>query len=401
MLILFFRTSTWLFIEMLATFILVILNTIIPMLMIFSSYRNIVNFYFSSTALSTSFVNCLYLFYLVQTLRSKVLSELNCRAIYYLQTSCIVVLGRSWKNFLHLLCKFILAYTVTAMHANFVLYLFSTSSPHRHHSTRTCFQSMGHCLRRFFRRFCVCLVLLTWSLSFTATIPLLYTIDSNEKSPKPVYCPGTTDINYLDEWFDRNRLAQTVLFNFIPLLISSLLSIIALVKLLYDGFVYFYFRLRMSRCSPCRNEQIESIESCRHCFSTSSLRFLLVLSSCLLACIYPIVMRFYLVYFSVFVPLIFSAINYSLGQFTSTQQPLSPIENHNTTLSTVSISKLLQTRTSIRQERGDLTNRPIELENLVDENYESFTTPPSSSSMRGKQKCFSNQLYENTRNMFK
>jgi hypothetical protein len=93
MLYLFSRISTWLFIEMIATLILAILNMIIPILMIFSSYRNLANFYFSSTALSSSLINFLYLFYLIQTLRSKVLSEINCRAVYYLQVSCIVVLG--------------------------------------------------------------------------------------------------------------------------------------------------------------------------------------------------------------------------------------------------------------------------------------------------------------------
>ena len=94
MLVLFSRVSTWLFIELLATLILVVLNMFIPVLMLFSSYRNIINFYFSSVALSTSMINCLYMYYLAQTLHSKVLSENNCRAIYYLQTSCIVVLGR-------------------------------------------------------------------------------------------------------------------------------------------------------------------------------------------------------------------------------------------------------------------------------------------------------------------
>ncbi len=66
---------------------------IIPILMTFASYRNVANFYFSSTALSSSLINCLYLFYLIQTIRSTTLSENNCRTFYYLQTSCIVVLG--------------------------------------------------------------------------------------------------------------------------------------------------------------------------------------------------------------------------------------------------------------------------------------------------------------------
>lgn len=94
MLVLFSRVSTWLFVELLATAILLVLNMFIPLLMVFSSYRNVINFYFSSVALSSSMINCLYMFYLAQTLHSKALSENNCRAIYYLQTSCIVVLGR-------------------------------------------------------------------------------------------------------------------------------------------------------------------------------------------------------------------------------------------------------------------------------------------------------------------
>lgn len=93
MLFLFSHLTTWLFIEIVATLILAILNMIIPALMIFSSYRNLINFYFASTALSSSLISFLYLFYLIQTVRLKVLSEINCRAIYYLQTSCIVVLG--------------------------------------------------------------------------------------------------------------------------------------------------------------------------------------------------------------------------------------------------------------------------------------------------------------------
>jgi hypothetical protein len=92
--VLFYRISTWLIIELVATSILVGLNMVIPALMAFASYRNIVNFYFSSAALSSSLLNCLYIYYLAQQLRSRGLSENNCRAIYYLQTSCTVVLGR-------------------------------------------------------------------------------------------------------------------------------------------------------------------------------------------------------------------------------------------------------------------------------------------------------------------
>jgi len=90
---LFYHISTWLIIEVVATSILVALNLVIPALMAFGLYRNVVYFYFSSAALSSSLLNCLYIYYLMETLRSKGLSENNCRAIYYLQTSCTVVLG--------------------------------------------------------------------------------------------------------------------------------------------------------------------------------------------------------------------------------------------------------------------------------------------------------------------
>ncbi|CAF1065225.1 unnamed protein product [Rotaria sp. Silwood1] len=462
---------------------------VIPMLMAFASYRNIVNFYFSSAALSSSLLNCLYIYYLAQTLRSKGLSETNCRAIYYLQTSCTVVL----------------AYTIAAMHANFVLCLLSSpssSSSDQHHSTRTCLQSCGLCLRRFFRRLCFCLVLCIWSLSFTATIPLLYTIDSNEKTPKPVYCPGTTQISYLEEWFDRNRLVQSVLFNLIPLLITLFISLIALAKLFYDCLFYFYLRLKMSKCSPCRkrsskrrqqkqhlsipnsismlsslgiisNNNIQSgfnlatmtesptptseitisssnliLQSCGHWCSSSFLRFLLVLSCCLLACIYPIAMRFYLVYFSVLVPLIFAVLNYSLGQITPTQktttstiptttliEPQTNIENRTVTIPILMNStdtdndKLVKQNSPLKSERI-CSHEEYELQsplmsNLVNENdgmdkheHEHDLPSPSSSSqsstippvqthsqhhrlpLTGKQKYFSNNLYENyNRNM--
>ena len=95
--LLFYHISTWLIIELVATSILLALNLVIPMLMAFASYRNLVNLYFSTAALSSSLLNCLYIYYLVQTLRSRGLSENNCRAIYYLQTSCTVVLGK-WAS---------------------------------------------------------------------------------------------------------------------------------------------------------------------------------------------------------------------------------------------------------------------------------------------------------------
>ncbi|UJR15319.1 hypothetical protein I4U23_002271 [Adineta vaga] len=479
----FSRISTWLFIEMVATLILVILNLIIPMLMIFSSYRNMVNFYFSSTALSSSLINTLYLFYLVQSLRSKVLLDINCRAIYYLQASCIVVL----------------AYTVAAMHANFVLSLFPSPSK----TNKTCLQSCSRCLRRFFRRFCFCLVLCVWSFSFTSTIPLLYTIDSNEKVPKPVYCPGTTQISYLEEWFDRNRFTQTIVFYLIPLLISLFLTVIAVLKILYDSCQYIYFRLKISRCSPCRKrymsyrEQVDStsysmtllqtlglatenntqsnlnltsmmdspmndvstvtiehypIPSCGRWLSTTFLRFLLVLSCCLLACIYPIAMRFYLIYFSVLVPLVFAVLNYSFGQLTTNQEQQQQqqdqthyheqqqqqqqqrsltLENPHANISNSEARSSIATYSSLNMniskspqaatpptitEREDPSNEQFELRsslivNLLNEHDETSTTRSSSSTpissqnnqqtTREKQRKYvSNHLYENTRSLF-
>ncbi len=395
------------------------------------------------------------------------------------------------------------------MHANFVLCLLSSSSSssssEQNHSTRTCLQSCGLCLRRFLRRFCFCVVLCIWSLSFTATIPLLYTIDSNEKIPKPVYCPGTTQISYLEEWFDRNRLVQSVIFNLIPLLATLFISFIALLKLFYDCLLYVYLRLKMSKCSPYRrkssdhhqhrqqslsipnsismlsslgilsntNTNIPSglslspmaesptptsettisstdlmLPSCGHWCSGSFLRFLLVVSCCLLACIYPIAMRFYLVYFSVLVPLIFAVLNYSLGQLTpmqtSTNRPINTIttampleqqtnlENPNrigTTFlnsSETDYEKFRRRNSSLKRKR-DCSNEQFELQsplmtNLMHDNdtldeREQFLISPSSSSqssaihihsdsqqhrpsITGKQKYFSNTLYEKcSRNM--
>jgi hypothetical protein len=386
------------------------------------------------------------------------------------------------------------------MHANFVLCLLSSSSSSQDHSTRTCLQSCGFCLRRFLRRFCFCLVLCVWSLSFTATIPLLYTIDSNEKVPKPVYCPGTTQISYLEELFDRHRLAQSLIFNLIPLLATFFISSIALLKLFYDCLFYFYLRLKLSKCSPCRtkssrhrqqsltipnsismlsslgiisNSNIQSginlspigesttptsettmsssdfpLQSYRHWCSASFLRFLLVLSCCLLACIYPIAMRFYLVYFSVLVPLIFAVLNYSLGQLTPTQtstnttinaitttmpiEEQTDIENRHINVTTFMNStdtnneRLIQRNLSLKRKRN-YSNEQYELQsplmsNLIHDNdgideHEEFLISQSSSSqssaihthadiqhhqppITGKQKYFSNNLYEKySRNM--
>jgi len=90
----FNHISTWLCVEIFGTSCLIFLNLIVPILLIFISYRSLINFYFSSVTLVNSLINSLYLFYLIQTVREKSLTENNCRAIYYLQTSCILVLGR-------------------------------------------------------------------------------------------------------------------------------------------------------------------------------------------------------------------------------------------------------------------------------------------------------------------
>ncbi|CAF4971750.1 unnamed protein product, partial [Rotaria magnacalcarata] len=346
-------------------------------------------------------------------------------------------------------------------------------------------------------------------LSFTATIPLLYTIDSNEKTPRPVYCPGTTQISYIEEWIDRNRLVQSFIFNLIPLLTTLFISLIALLKLFYDCLCYFYFRLKMSKfCSSCRkrsqrrkqntqsslpnsismlsslgiiskNNNIQSgfslaptiesptptseasitssnfvIQSCGHWCSSSFLRFLLVLSCCLLACIYPIAMRFYLVYFSVLIPLIFAVLNYSLGQLTPTVKAAAAttttratanitaatlteeqtiVENHNRIVPLIIMNsidanndKLIKQKSSCRNEQV-CSNEEYELQSplmtsLMHDNdgtdeREHYQITPSISSqssatpttihmqenqspLTGKQKYFSNNLYENySRNM--
>jgi len=385
------------------------------------------------------------------------------------------------------------------MHANFVLCLLSSSSSDQHHSIRSCFHSCGLCLRRFLRRFCFCLVLCVWSLSFTATIPLLYTIDSNEKQPKPVYCPGTKQISYLEEWFDSNRIMQSVIFNLIPLLATLFISLIALLKLFSEFLFYIYLRLKMSKCSPCRkrltqspqrqqqglsipnsmsmlsslgiisNSNIQStfnlapmtesptptsetttsssnrtLPSCGHWCSSAFLRFLLVLSCCLLACIYPIAMRFYLVYFSVLVPLIFAVLNYSLGQLTPIQTTAVTTTNTTNVIRTATPSgqqasnitvakfmnstetnsgRFMQRNLSLKGERtcsGEqfelqtpLMSNLIHDDNDTDDREHFLVTPSSSSqssaipppvrvhtqhprpTITGKQKYFSNNLYEN------
>lgn len=301
------------------------------------------------------------------------------------------------------------------MHANFVLCLFPSSSD-EDHSTHRWFSSCARCLRRFFRRLCFGFVILIWSVSFTSTVPLLYTIDSNEKSPKPVYCPGSTEITYLEEWFDRNRIIQTVICNLIPLLICFILSLIALSKLFYDCLFYFYCRLQMSQCFLFRNQSSSSlnlpIQSCGRWFPTSFLRFILVLSCCLLACIYPIAMRFYLVYFSVLIPLIFSVFNYSLTQTPTVIENQANILTTSTTVQENSLNliskRILQT--------NDVSNEQLELQtpliaNLLTKPDESSASPSISSTTfstphqqhqspnKTKPNYVTNHLYENTRNV--
>ena len=179
-----------------------------------------------------------------------------------------------------------------------------------------------------------------------------------------------------------------------------------------------------------------TIQSCGSWCSSSFLRFLLVLSCCLLACIYPIAMRFYLVYFSVLVPLIFAVLNYSLGQTTPTQTSTT----NEITITRASIGQ----QTSIEDDNMNLfderkngkrnsslkreqicSNEQFELQsplmsNLIEESDENEQYPasPSMSSQsstfptshshsqyqrspnKGKRKYFSNNLYENySRNM--
>lgn len=194
------------------------------------------------------------------------------------------------------------------------------------------------------------------------------------------------------------------------------------------------------------------LQSCGHWCSSSFLRFLLVLSCCLLACIYPIAMRFYLVYFSVLVPLIFAVLNYSLGQITPTQtstnttmnvittttipleQQTNNIDNRQNNVTTlmnnstdIENEKLIQRSLSLKRKR-DCTSEEFELQtplmsNIVHDtdgtdDREQFLVSPSTTSsqssaihtytdiqqhrhpMTGKQKYFSNTLYEKySRNM--
>ncbi|CAF1169887.1 unnamed protein product, partial [Didymodactylos carnosus] len=384
---------------------------------------SIINFYFSSAALSSSIANSLYIYYLIQILRSKTLTESNCRAIYYLQTSCSVVL----------------AYTIIAMQLNFLICLLSSSSNQNNQKTtttttlsssylksgsptdssyndkssRTTMHSLFMCSMKFLRRFCFCFVICVWGISFTATIPLLYSIDSNEKNPKPVYCPGTK-LTVAEEWFDESRLIQSILFYLVPFIISLLLTMIALLKLFSDYLIYIFqncfyhfssrhtsrkksISMKISKksndgyncfccchqirtfsyydtppsirysssiisnlgiiannnasipisdqqwvpSSPSSSTSSLSTPSCSSWCSSSFLKFLLVLSCNVLATIYPIALRFYLVYFSILIPLIFAILNYSLNNLVVNTNDITSITTTPTNIAIVQPSTMI------------------------------------------------------------
>jgi len=158
-------------------------------------------------------------------------------------------------------------------------------------------------------------------------------------------------------------------------------------------------------------------------------------------------MRFYLVYFSVLVPLIFAVLNYSLGQLTPTEtstnttinaitttmpiEEQTDMENRHINVTTFMNStdtnneRLMQRNLSLKRKR-DYSNEQYELQsplmsNLIHDNdgideHEEFLISQSSSSqslaihthadiehhrppLTGKQKYFSNNLYEYSRNI--
>ena len=163
-------------------------------------------------------------------------------------------------------------------------------------------------------------------------------------------------------------------------------------------------------------------------FSSSFLRFLLVFSCCLLACIYPIAMRFYLIYFSVLVPLIFTVMNYCLAQSAAASSPLllnnqqdMVIENRPMTIMTISATPPpppmtieIPHTTIVKRERNGPTHEQFEMRspliaNLMHEREESIVASTESSRSSatlpsehtaGKRKYFSNHLYENSRTLF-
>ncbi|CAF1374119.1 unnamed protein product [Didymodactylos carnosus] len=272
-------------------------------------------------------------------------------------------------------------------------------------SSRSITHNIFTCTIKFLRRFCFCFVICLWSVSFTATIPLLYSIDSNEKNPQPVYCPGTL-MTIAEEWFDESRLIQSILFYLMPFIISSLLTLISLLKLFSDCLLYccqnycsHHFSSRKTSkkklistgiskkqkdgcgCYCCRqngtlsyydtppsihyspsmmpnlgiitNNNNTSVSIPDHqwpspslsptsstsslsssfCCSSTFLKFLLVLSCNVLATIYPIAMRFYLVYFSILIPLIFAVLNYSLNNLViNTNDTVSPTKTSSNTV---------------------------------------------------------------------
>ena len=233
--------------------------------------------------------------------------------------------------------SFVSGYTIAVMHANFVLYLFPLPTKSTDEQTyRYFYQSCQVYLRRIFRRICFSFIVFMWAFSFTSVIPLLYTIDSNEKDPEAVFCLGLNQKKtYRDEWFDRSRPLQTIVINLIPFLINFLLLSIVIGKLLYECLGYFYFHLEKQLYRLFRRRDLSNniiLEPFHRWFVKYFFRFLFLCSTCLLACIYPIVMRFYLIYFSAFIPLMFVIFNYIFVRKSSSNEQPVVIENENITL---------------------------------------------------------------------
>lgn len=309
-----------------------------------------------------------------------------------------------------------LAYTVVAIQVNFLFSLYSSSETHP--STCRCWQTCGYCFRRFTRRFCFCFILLIWALSYTGTIPLLYTIDSNEKVLKAVYCPGLKRINYFEEWFDRNRFTQTFICNLLPFFISLLLTLLALMKVFGDFLRLLYRNLQTFRCFPCRKLPSASLDSSvtllpvSPCFNTNHhsakqkflrlyIRLILVLSYCLLACIYPIVMYFYLIYFSVLIPLAYAVCNHAVVHLAKLDvnrkhSRSMPAEN----LLTSSRTAETEICQSIELQSPLVTNVTVHNEESSSTSTIYSTLYPQRLSICGNQrKSFANHLYENTRTL--
>lgn len=283
--------------------------------------------------------------------------------------------------------------------------LFSSNKSQQ--STYPCLLSCTACFRRFIRRFCFGFVLITWALSFTGTIPLLYTIDSNEKIPRIVYCPGSSEVTYLDQWFDRERFTQTLICNLLPFIFTVCLTLIALLKFFSDFISYLYCYFKTYRCFQCKQMKMESIDSSISLIPISSnviqiesqqdkflrlfIRFTVILSCCLLACIYPIVMHSYLIYFSVLIPLVYAVINHSARQI-----------NHLQTRNSSQLVKVPLVSSESIELRTPLLASPSCLEENETSSVSSIYStlhPQHLSNSRNQRKSFTNNLYENTRNL--